>query len=280
MTVRRLRLGVLAGVAACALVLPLTSPARPTSSPTASTRILETVTVPNQPGQVVTTSTKLDEDHRYRITASGTVSDWCPPTATKPEECSFGSPLEIAQGVDALYCYAKWRCPTPQLWRQLRFNGVGLDLLAKKEIPYSASHSYTVEIEDLSGPLTLHSADGGSDNSGAFTVSIADLGPQKKPVGCAPGRSQGGVRCIHMKNKRYVPFETTAEAGDTIKLCNVGPFFHKPFSLAKNNRFQSPNVRPGHCRVVKIHQNPSKRIALFCELHSLMKGVVHVRPKR
>ncbi len=175
---RRLRLvGLCGAAAACTLVLPLSSPARPMLSPSAPARVLETVTIPNLGGQAVTTSA-LEEDHRYRITASGTVSDWCPATATKPEDCSFGSPLEIAQGVDALYCYAAWRCATPQLWRQLRFNGVGLDQLAGKEIPYSTSHSYTVEVEDLSGPLTLHSTDGGTDNSGAFTVTISDLGPK------------------------------------------------------------------------------------------------------
>jgi hypothetical protein len=134
----------------------------------------------------------LDPTHRYEIEARGTVSDWCPPTATKASDCS-GSPLQIGEGVDPLYCYAAWRCPSPQLWRQLQIDGEGLDQLAGTPgaITYnpglfgSEAHRYVVTVTGVSGRLTLVAADavGSSDNnSGAFTVVITDLGPAS--VGC------------------------------------------------------------------------------------------------
>jgi len=104
----------------------------------------------------------LDATHEYRITASGTISDWCPPSAKSKDDCSYGSPFAIGQGVDALYCYATWRCPTPEPWRQLRINGKGLDELAGlAEIPkYDAGHTYEVVVSGISGRLSLVTSDG------------------------------------------------------------------------------------------------------------------------
>ena len=98
-------------------------------------------------------------------------------------DCSYGSPYEVGKGVDAVWCYAAWRCPTKEAWQQLNVNGKGiLDFvgLTSDKVPYSAGHSYTFEFGGVSGPLTLGSSDAldGStgDNSGAFKVTITDLG--------------------------------------------------------------------------------------------------------
>jgi lysophospholipase L1-like esterase len=140
---------------------------------------VETVTVPSTTGVAVTSQTVLDPTHAYEITASGTVSDWCPPTATDASQCSYGSPLSLAAGVDPLYCYATWRCPTPALWRQLTFNNLGLDEISNLTgaIPYSADHTYRAEVTGVTGPLSLLSADSPSDDSGSFVVTIEDKGP-------------------------------------------------------------------------------------------------------
>ena len=147
-------------------------------------RAAETVVVSNTNADPVQSQT-LQPDHRYRITATGTISDWCPDTAAAASDCSNGSPLAIGAGVDALYCYATWRCPQNELWRQLQVNGQGLDELAGQpgKIPYSPSHTYSVTVTSLSGPLQLVTGDGSrEDNSGAFHVTIADLGVSAEPV--------------------------------------------------------------------------------------------------
>lgn len=142
-----------------------------------STRSLETITVSNTSPRPVFSTTVLQADHRYRLVAGGTVSDWCNGTSFP---CN--PPLALADGVDALYCYAKWRCSTPTLWRQLQVNGKGLDEIAGQagKIPYSASHKYTVEITGITGKLKLVALDAlngsAGDNGGQFTVDITDLG--------------------------------------------------------------------------------------------------------
>jgi hypothetical protein len=115
------------------------------------------------------------------------VSDWCAATS-----CPAGDPGDVAQpnvGVDALYCYAKWRCgATPQLWRQLRVNGKGLDEFAgvAGKLPYSAGHVYAVVACGTGGKLSLVSSDAAAgstgDNSGSFTVEISKAGSD---AGCA-----------------------------------------------------------------------------------------------
>jgi hypothetical protein len=118
-------------------------------------------------------SAALKGTHSYKFVVRGTVSDW-PVGAEYPQ-------VREGEGVDALYCYAKWRCPKPELWRQLRINGSGLDEFAGKtgRIRYSASHVYTVTVSGVAGRLTLVSSDAQSSpdgNSGAYTVEITDLG--------------------------------------------------------------------------------------------------------
>jgi len=65
----------------------------------------------------------LEPGHRYRLVVTGTVSDWCPPTAKKQSDCSYGSPFEVGKGVHAVWCYAAWRCATKEAWQQLNVNG-------------------------------------------------------------------------------------------------------------------------------------------------------------
>ena len=141
----------------------------------------ETLTVSNTSSKPVTSKTALDPTHRYRLVARGTISDWCTPSS-----CPGGDPSKTAQpyvGVDALWCYAKWRCPAPELWRQLQVNGtLGIDQLAGLDgkIAYDPGHVYTVEFTGKSGMLSFDAWDArgsAADNSGSFTVQIEDLGP-------------------------------------------------------------------------------------------------------
>jgi hypothetical protein len=134
-------------------------------------------------GAPVTSKTVLVASHKYRLDVSGTVSYWCPkndpttcfwPAALPPPAPPHPS-VELS-GVDALYCYAAWRCPTPELWRPLQVNGMGLDQFAGLEgkIPYNGGHTYTVTVTGVSGTLSF--ADAASTPTGSFTVTITDLG--------------------------------------------------------------------------------------------------------
>jgi hypothetical protein len=152
------------------------------TAPTASTTApatggpSESVTVPANGSGPVTGQTALLATHRYQISASGTASYWC--SRNDPTSCSFpGMPhpsVELA-GTDALWCYATWRCPTPQLWRPLLVNGMGLDQLAGNPngVAYDPSHDYSVQVTGISGPLTFTSQAG---SFGGFSVTVTDLG--------------------------------------------------------------------------------------------------------
>lgn len=96
----------------------------------------EAITVSNASSTPVTSATILLADHQYRLNVSGTGSDWCPPVVP----CSVPA---VGEGVDSLYCYIPWRCPTPELWRPLRINGKGLDELVEgaQPIAYNPAHS-------------------------------------------------------------------------------------------------------------------------------------------
>lgn len=140
----------------------------------------ETITVSNTKPVSVTSKTVLDPAHRYRILAKGRISDW--PNA--PED---------GFGVDALYCYAQWRCPGNYLWRQLRIKladdewgpswGQGLDEFGGEtdHITYNPAHVYAVEVTGVEGRLEFATWDAfvlksHPGNKGAFTVEITDLG--------------------------------------------------------------------------------------------------------
>ena len=147
-----------------------------------SSRATDTLTVSNVSPTTIYSSLSLLAGHLYKVQVDGTVSDWCTDTS-----CAAGDPAAVAQpdlGVDALYCYAAWRCPTPQNWQALKVNGVGLDQLTLPSRPirgYSASHTYTAYVAGIQGRLGFVAADAAkgssADNSGQFTVTIVDLGP-------------------------------------------------------------------------------------------------------
>lgn len=163
---------------AVAVLSLVTVPAGPNAH--AAPGATETLTVSNSAGDVASSVMVMEASHSYRLVVTGTISDWCPPTATTRDQCSNGSPLAVGQGVDALYCYADWRCPSKEIWRQLRVNGQGLDEFSDQagDMPFAPSHEYTVTVTEKSGPLTLTTLDGSRvDNSGSFTVVLTDLGP-------------------------------------------------------------------------------------------------------
>src|SRR5262245_23881171 len=111
----------------------------------ASGRSLESIRVSNTSTTPVTAQTVLQAGHRYRLVVTGTVSDWCPTTAKKQTDCN-GGPFALGKGVDGVWCYAAWRCPTKEAWQQLNVNGKGiLDFvgLTPDKVPYNAGHSYT-----------------------------------------------------------------------------------------------------------------------------------------
>src|SRR5262249_46637082 len=150
----------------------------------------------------VKAQTALQAGHRYRLVVTGTVSDWCPTTATKQAECN-GGPFALGKGVDAVWCYAARRCPAKEAWHQLHGNGKAIPGIAgvtPDQVPYNGGHSYTFEFSGVSGALMLGAADAlaGSigDNSGAFKVTISDLGgsggggDENGPVSAATKRLQ------------------------------------------------------------------------------------------
>jgi hypothetical protein len=166
----------------------------------AQTWALETVRVSNTAPTPVTTRVALDAGHRHRLTVSGTISDLCTTTS-----CPKGDPAKVAQanvGVDGVWRDAKWRCPTPEPWQQLVVNGKGiLDFtgLKPEDTPNSAGHRYSFEFEGVSGPLSLGCWDAlagsGAGNSGAFTVTITDLGPSgaEPPASAATRKLQSDL---------------------------------------------------------------------------------------
>jgi hypothetical protein len=149
-----------------------------------SSRATETLTVSNVSPTPIYSSLSLLADHAYRVQVSGTVSDWCTDTSCSAVDPSTAPEPDV--GVDALYCYAAWRCPTPQNWQALQVNGVGLDKLTLPSRPirgYSPAHTYTAYVAGIRGRLSFVAADAAkgssADNSGDFTVTLQDLGPAR-----------------------------------------------------------------------------------------------------
>ena len=151
------------------------------------TQPAQTLSISNASSTPVRSKAILVPGHAYELVIRGTVSDWCSSAG-----CPTGDPAKVPQpnvGQDALYGYAPWRFAHPQITRQLLINGLGLDQLAHEagKIPYSPSHTYRVRVTGLHGRLSFLSADASSvsNNSGAWTVTIDDLG-QTKPVATKP----------------------------------------------------------------------------------------------
>lgn len=132
-----------------------------TSSSGASRR-LETLTVPatNHNGAV---TAPLDPTHSYRITVSGAISAHAGVSA----EC------------DALYCFHDG-VKGPMANLRVNREGQSILQLGTKPtgmLPYNPGHTYQVVIVGVSGPLHFFFTDSDySDNSGAWKVTIQDLG--------------------------------------------------------------------------------------------------------
>lgn len=266
-----------AGVVVVGLTLPATSSL---AARRAHSRALETITVSNTNGKTVKATTKLVAGHTYRITAKGTISDWCAPTAKQASDCSNGSPLAIAQGVDAIYCYATWRCPSGrELWRHLTVNGLGLDQFAGLKMPYSASHTYTLTFEaEDAGPLVFRSIDTSTtDNSGSFSVTIVDLGPDFQKNGSSPATSSVVVNLDYKQG--FSRSEATLRNGGTFKICNQRKGLEVLFSRTDDEEMlfrdgvYSLRINPGQC-ISRTLRNPTKKpilLRIFAEALSGMK---------
>lgn len=123
--------------------------------------LVEVVSVPNTRPEKVATFHRTVKGAPYLLEASGVVSVWS---------------IRI-EGVDAAYCYAKWRVgPVPQPWGQLYVDGKSLHALAGSTVPYEPSHVYRVKLEGTGRVVALHlhdpHCDSWQDNSGALTVRL------------------------------------------------------------------------------------------------------------
>jgi hypothetical protein len=104
-----------------------------------------------------------DRNRMYSIEVSGVISDW-------------GG---ISDGIDAVWCYAAWRCgPQGEPWQQLRIDEKGLSEIVGRAIPYNPQHVYRIEIPGTGAPFEFYAIDAlgsASDNSGAFEVSVTEI---------------------------------------------------------------------------------------------------------
>lgn len=84
---------------------------------------------------------------------------------------------------------------------------------------------------------------------------------------------------ITFKNKRISSSATTVSDGDTLRLCNLDGFFHKPFSISKPNTF-SVTIKQGECKAITARNPTGKatRLAIFDDLHAYEKLVITVLP--
>src|SRR5437867_5232960 len=88
---------------------------------------------------------------------------------------------------------------------------------------------------------------------------------------------------IELRDKNFVPAEATVKAGDTITICNRDPFFHRPFSYSRYNKFGSPkgiSLAPGAC-TTRVARNPTKQeilFKIFDDIHAREKLTLTVSP--
>lgn len=123
------------------------------------------LTVPNTKPEKKYTGPTL-ANCQYLITADGAVSDWG----------------DKKDGVDAVWCYAEWRCgKAGQPWQQLRIDGKGMMDLAGGRLDYNAGHRYQIRVKGTGKPFEFYCADAqGSwqDNKGSFNVNVTEIAPQ------------------------------------------------------------------------------------------------------
>ncbi len=125
--------------------------------PVSNGLISESFSLPYIKSTVYETSDILADGATYIVTASGQVSCW----------------YDHTDGVDACFCYAKWRCPTMEYWGMIRINEMSLRDFDPK-LQYNASHVYKVKMKGNGQKAKIFAYDGGGyeDNNGTFNVTI------------------------------------------------------------------------------------------------------------
>jgi hypothetical protein len=121
---------------------------------------VDSLIIPNDKPEKITSLINLEKGVTYTIRASGVISDWS----------------DKIEGVDAVWCYAEWRCGAEGLpWNQLRIDGKGMSDIAGHTIPFNPSHVYEVQYIGQGKPITLwmYDAQGSSgNNTGSIYVDI------------------------------------------------------------------------------------------------------------
>lgn len=143
------------------------SPSPPPQAPPAPNGLVETVYIAADKQTGATSRVTLEAGRTYVVEVSGVFSCWG----------------DKQDGVDGYYCYAQWRCPTPELWSQLLIDDQPLAEIAKKNgetLAPRPDHVYSTRVVGTGKPAKLEIADAkrGShgDNHGGLTVRIFATG--------------------------------------------------------------------------------------------------------
>src|SRR5437763_941979 len=122
--------------------------------------VIDSLTIPNDKPVKVTSRIVLEKGKWYTLEASGVSSDWS----------------DHRDGVDAVWCYAEWRCgKNGEAWQQLRIDDKGMSELNGATISFNPQHVYRVRVKGEGKPIVVYASDAQgswSDNSGAFTLRI------------------------------------------------------------------------------------------------------------
>jgi hypothetical protein len=126
----------------------------------AATGVVDMLTIPNDRPVKITSNVMLERGRWYVLEATGVITDWS----------------NVKDGVDAVWCYAEWRCgKAGEHWQQLRIDDKGMSDLNGSAIPYNAQHVYRVRIQGQGKPIVAYASDAQnswSDNAGSFTLRI------------------------------------------------------------------------------------------------------------
>lgn len=121
---------------------------------------MEELVVPNTKPVKLLSQTVLEAGKTYVIEACGTFDDWG----------------NKAYGIDAVWCFAEWRCGREGLaWNQLRIDEKGMTEIAGQNIPYNPRHVYRVNYVGQGKPVQFYLSDAQAsweDNLGEATVRI------------------------------------------------------------------------------------------------------------
>ncbi len=124
--------------------------------------IVETICVAANRTDPVYSRQPLFANQNYVIQAMGTFSSW----------------NDHPDGLDAIYCYGKWRCAAPEVWSPLVVDDRPLADISRDagSVPaMAAGHNYSVPYRGTDRPLKLAIApprDSWGANSGALFVRI------------------------------------------------------------------------------------------------------------